>query len=89
MLSRLSPARRRACVAAQDSFDLADQFDFDTEIEALALMFAMTLLVFVGLSVVNRVSILFLAAVLISVFSAVLGMIVFGAGGSFGDSDRL
>ena len=76
-----------AVEAILTGFGLENKFQFDMQAISLALMLLIALIVAVGVKQVNQGAIVFLAIVLASVFSLVMGAILFAAGAYDGELD--
>lgn len=78
-----------AVEAFQKAFGFEDQFTFDMQVEALAVMLTLAIVVTVGIRYVNMAAGVFLGTVLLSILAYVVGMIIFVAGGSLNGANSL
>jgi hypothetical protein len=69
-----------AVEAFKSGLKLVDPFPMDTQLYALSLCLTLALIVFVGVKYVNMASSFFLLCVLLSVFSIILGVMMFSMG---------
>ena len=51
-------------------------------------MSVLAFIVFVGVNLVNKAALVFLAVVIISIIAAIAGVIAYGAGAEFGSTDK-
>jgi len=81
-----------AVEAIQSGFNMNDSFEYDTQVYALILMFAIALIVSVGVKYVNMSASIFLGIVLVSIICLTSGVVIFasdiGFSGELREDDR-